>query len=230
MLLAGYTRGEKGYDSPDGGGIVFPRKDQQSVFLSPHFEKDCLDVNYSQRRHRTYLRNIALFISMTMMSLLLFLSCFVLFIGIVLLFVLQAVERRTRIPRGNVVYSDTNAKPGQILRSTTLPLSGKPDYLIKKGKYIIPIEKKTGKTPSQPYANHIAQLYAYCLLVKENFNIRPPYGIIDYPDQDFELEFDQSAEENLKIVINEMLEVKNTKLHRGSLTHLCKSCRQHPGR
>ena len=66
-----------------------------------------------------------------------------------------------------MIYTDTRGwsaveKP---LYDPVIGLTGRPDYLVKKGKDIIPVEVKTSRTPEAPYDSHIFQLAAYCLLV-----------------------------------------------------------------
>jgi CRISPR-associated exonuclease Cas4 len=150
-----------------------------------------------------------------------------LFLGIFLLLIYVFLRRRFILPIGEVLYSDTGRSPGVTLRSTSLPLVGKPDYILKKDSHIIPVEIKRGKTPSSPYHNHIAQLYAYCLLIEENYGSRPPYGIIEYPDKEFILEFPEGVEDRLKEAVTEMLTKKKHGPKRGNLRHICRDCRAH---
>ncbi len=110
---------------------------------------------------------------------------------------------------GERLYSDTESNPGVTLYSESLPLAGKPDYLLKNGKYLIPVEIKTGKTPYRPYRSHIMQLTAYCRLVKENYGIRPVYGVIRYPEKEFLIEYTNDNLTLLEEVIGEMLSLKN---------------------
>ena len=85
------------------------------------------------------------------------------------------------------IYTDTENNPGEILYSKTLSLSGKPDYLIKESGMVFPVEVKTGHTPNSPYVNHTMQLMAYCLLVEENYGIRPTGGFLKYPGYELSL-------------------------------------------
>src|SRR5512138_555781 len=91
----------------------------------------------------------------------------------------QAARRRRSagLPGGKVIYADTRQwgpveKP---LFDASLGLSGKPDYLVQHGEQVIPVEVKTGRTPTEPRDTHVYQLAAYCLLVESNFKIRPAY-------------------------------------------------------
>ncbi len=105
---------------------------------------------------------------------------------------------------GTSVYSDTKQLPGEVLYSETLQLKGKPDYIIKKGNEYIPVEIKTGKTPEMPYRNHVAQLFAYCALIEEKYAVRPKYGVIKYPEREFNLEYTPEGEKGIQHLIAEM--------------------------
>ncbi len=104
-------------------------------------------------------------------------ALFVIILGIFFLFVLSR-QRKTFgiLAEEERIYQDTEKMPGETLFAKTLPLVGRPDYLIKRGEYIIPVEKKNTKAPRDQYVNNNMQLMAYCLLVQETFGIRPPGG------------------------------------------------------
>lgn len=111
---------------------------------------------------------------------------------------------------GNRIYQDTEKLPGKILYSGSLPLLGKPDYLLQKGKTIIPVEVKTGKTPPEPYKNHVMQLIAYCHLVEEKFHVRPAHGILKYPEKEFVIAYSKDSEDILKKLVTDILEFKTS--------------------
>ena len=99
--------------------------------------------------------------------------------------------REAGLPRGKVVYDDTGAwqecptplfSPGHLL-------AGKPDYVVAKGEYLIPVEVKPGRKATRPYPSDILQLAAYCLLVEENYDRVPPYGILKYQTATFPIEY-----------------------------------------
>ncbi len=111
---------------------------------------------------------------------------------------------------GNRVYSDTQHIPGEVIYSDELQLKGKPDYVIKEGDSYIPIEVKTGKTPSTPYQNHVMQLLAYCALVETTYNTKVPYGIVKYPEREFRVEYTQEMKNNLFKTLAEMRAIKES--------------------
>ena len=84
------------------------------------------------------------------------------------------LQRASGLPRGRVVYADPGlwGKPEKPLFDAALGLTGKPDYLIRSGKSLIPVEVKSGWAPTAPYDSHVLQLAAYCLLVESTTEYR----------------------------------------------------------
>lgn len=105
-------------------------------------------------------------------------------------------RRATGLPEGRVVYSDTGAwqRNEQPLYSARHRLSGKPDYLVRDGEAVIPVEVKSGPAPRAPREGHVLQLAAYCLLVHERFGRRPSHGLVKYDDGQFAVEFTPALE------------------------------------
>ena len=105
------------------------------------------------------------------------------------------LSRRTRgdagLPQGQIVYSDTSRwqRPERPLFSRRHQLAGKPDYVVREGRALIPVEVKSSRAPtSGPRQGHVLQLAAYCLLVQETEGTRPAYGLIRYADQTFRVD------------------------------------------
>ena len=115
-------------------------------------------------------------------------------------------QRKTGFPGGRVVYSDTGGwgKLDRPLNEARLGLTGKPDYLLEQGEALIPIEIKTGRTPSAPYDSHIFQLAAYCLLVHRTYGKRPTHGLIKYPHRTFQVDYTAQLESELLVLLDEM--------------------------
>jgi CRISPR-associated exonuclease Cas4 len=111
-------------------------------------------------------------------------------LGLVLLRLAMRGRARSGLPRGRVVYADTGGwdRPDGPLFSRELLLTGKPDYLVADGAALIPVEVKSGRAPTQPYASHVLQLAAYFLLVEECYGQRPPHGIVKYTNLVFEVD------------------------------------------
>jgi CRISPR-associated exonuclease Cas4 len=148
--------------------------------------------------------------------------------GLGLLIVASRKKRQAGIPTGRVIYSDTRrwGKVEKPLFDPSLRLTGKPDYLVEHGKKIIPIEVKSRSSPRVPYDSHIHQLAAYCLLVQHEYGIRPNYGIIQYADQTFAIDFTLKLEETIKATIREMQEkVNQSQVERShDNPHNCQHC------
>ncbi len=137
-------------------------------------------------------------------------------LGLLLLLILIAAlvlwiqSRRGRetagLPLGQVVYVDTGAwqKSERPLFSRTYQLTGKPDYLVREGKTIIPVEVKSRAAPAVPYLSHVMQLAAYCLLVEDTLGATVPYGLIHYHDKTFRLEFTRALRSELLELLKEM--------------------------
>ena len=135
-----------------------------------------------------------------------------------LLFVFVSRQRRrTGLPPGRVVYQDTSdrGEREEILYSARYHLAGRPDYLVRQGQYVIPVEVKSGRAPRQPYRSHVMQLAAYCLLVAETTGARPPYGVLRYDDRAFQIEYSRRLEESLLETLEEM----RTQLEYGEEAH-----------
>jgi CRISPR-associated exonuclease Cas4 len=143
-------------------------------------------------------------------------------LGVVLLMLKRRGQEAIGMPEGEPIYMDTTEEPGKILRSQRYGLSGKPDFLLRQGSSIVPVEAKTGKTPRQPQPGHVLQLMAYCVLVEENYGVRPEYGIVRYTEQQFVVEFTPEREQELLAVLWEMQQAQmQDEVYR---TH------RHPGR
>jgi len=118
-------------------------------------------------------------------------------------------REKSGVPQGEIIYADTgtwfpNARP---LHAPAYKLTGKPDYLVEQADgSIVPVEIKSGRAPEEPHEGHVLQLAAYCLLVAENYHVRPAYGIIQYQDRAFAVDFSPDLEEDLLDLLAEMHE------------------------
>lgn len=131
-------------------------------------------------------------------------------IGLTLLWLARQRRAATGLPAGRLVYADTTRwRPVEgPLFSRAHRLTGRPDYLVRRGRDTIPVEVKSGRAPSDgPYPSHALQLAAYCLLVEEAYERRPPHGIILYADdadQAFEIDYTPGLEEELLFTLDDM--------------------------
>jgi CRISPR-associated exonuclease Cas4 len=119
----------------------------------------------------------------------------------------RLARRRTGLPPGVVVYSDTGgwSPVERPLFSAALQLNGKPDYLVRQGGAVIPVEVKSGQAPpSGPHPGHLYQLAAYCALVAEAYGRRPTYGLIQYADHTLAVNYTRELETELRGLLAEM--------------------------
>ena len=119
--------------------------------------------------------------------------------GIVLTYKIYLMDKRERkiivdqdIPKGEIIYVDHGIS--KKLRSEKYGLAGRPDYMIKIKKDIIPVEVKTGRVPRGPLYSHIMQLASYCLLIKDNYRNPPPYGLLVYGKNQYQIDFTEELE------------------------------------
>jgi CRISPR-associated exonuclease Cas4 len=120
----------------------------------------------------------------------------------------QANRQRKSVglPGGKVIYSDTKSwgavdKP---FYDPLLGLTGKPDYVVKNGPQLIPVEVKSSRVSGSPYDSHIYQLAAYCYLVEQETGIRPQYGILHYPTRTFRVDYTSEMESALLDLISDI--------------------------
>ena len=129
-------------------------------------------------------------------------------------------SRRSGLPRGSVVYSDTGFPVGRLgglkrdasgvrqeraLVSRRHGLTGRPDYLIETRDGVVPVEaKSTAKPGARPYDSHLYQLAAYCLLVEDALGARVPYGLIRYRDGEVRVEYTAELRAGLLALLEEM--------------------------
>lgn len=136
---------------------------------------------------------------------------FVLFaLALLLLWISRRGRKAAGLPEGRVIYGDTRewGRVAEALFDPQWQLTGKPDYLVKQGKQVIPVEVKTGRTPETPFESHVMQLAAYCRLVAREYGGRPPYGILHYPERTFAVDYTPELEAALAELLDEMRAVE----------------------
>ena len=134
------------------------------------------------------------------------LALFLLLVGAVLLWLARRLRARSGLPAGRVVAADVGPwrRLDRPLFSRRHGLTGRPDYVVADGADLIPVEVKSARAPARPYASHVLQLAAYCLLVAETSGRRPPYGILRYADRTFQIPYTRELEEQLLEVLEAM--------------------------
>ena len=104
------------------------------------------------------------------------------------------------LPGGRVISADTSRwlPASRPLFSNQHGLTGKPDYVVREGQKVSPVEVNSSRAPEGgPREGHVLQLAAYCLLVSETEGQRPPRGLIKYADAVFEVEYTSDLEKRL---------------------------------
>ena len=136
----------------------------------------------------------------------LYVSLISIFAAVVLFILATRQKRKAGIPAGRVIYSDANQwmKVEKPLYDPNIHLTGKPDYLVRQGKQVIPIEVKSGNAHGEPRPWHVSQLAAYCLLVNHLYSNRPRYGILHYADKSIAIDFSSELENSTLAMIREM--------------------------
>jgi CRISPR-associated exonuclease Cas4 len=127
-------------------------------------------------------------------------------LGVWLLLRSHADRRRAGLPAGRVTYVDSGAwdRCERPLFSDRYRLTGRPDYLVHSRGGVIPVEVKSSAAPQQPYPAHLLQLAAYCLLVEEQENQAPHYGILKYRDRAFEVDYTPALRQELLDTLDAM--------------------------
>lgn len=119
----------------------------------------------------------------------------------------QSLWRAGGLPDGEIVAADAGQwlPVSEPLYAADVQLAGRPDYLIRQSDgSLIPVEIKSGAAPVAPYEGHVLQLAAYCLLVEEVYGRRPEYGIIQYKNRAFAVDYTVELEEDLLDLLADM--------------------------
>ena len=127
-------------------------------------------------------------------------------LALALLGVAQWLRRRAGLPTGRLAYEDVglHRRPEAPLYDPLLGLTGRPDYLIERREGVIPVEVKSGRTPSAPYENHRWQALAYCLLVEQVLKRPAPFALIRYPNATYRVDFTPADRAALLDLLAEM--------------------------
>jgi CRISPR-associated exonuclease Cas4 len=127
-------------------------------------------------------------------------------LALIVLFLSSRTRKSAGLPGGRVVYSDTGQweKVEKPLYDPVTQITGRPDYIVRRGQQVIPVEVKSGGVPDSPYDSHIFQLAAYCLLIEREYGERPAYGIIHYGKRSFSVPYTADLESALIDLLTEI--------------------------
>jgi CRISPR-associated exonuclease Cas4 len=143
--------------------------------------------------------------------------------ALLLFWISRTKQAESGLPLGRIVYSDPQllGKVEKPFFDADFMLTGKPDYLVEQNGDLIPVEVKSGFGPLEPYASHVFQLLAYCLLVESNTGKRPPYGILKYRNRTFAIDYTEAQEQALLELLEDMRlderNAENRRSHQESL-------------
>jgi CRISPR-associated exonuclease Cas4 len=142
--------------------------------------------------------------------------------------IVDSLRKEFRVT-GRIEYIDMAGS--KAFKSDKHGLIGRPDYVIKVEDKLIPVEEKKGRTPKGPLFSHILQIAAYCLLIEESTGKTPPYGLLKYPEQQHEIEYDEDLRKILLEKLREMRKIMDTsEAHRNhNRPGKCKSCSRKEG-
>jgi CRISPR-associated exonuclease Cas4 len=126
--------------------------------------------------------------------------------GLTLLLRARALRQASGLPAGQVIYADTGAwqRVEKPLFSPRYRLTGRPDYLVREGDAVIPVEVKPSRDPLRPYDSDVMQLATYCLLVEETHGEAPPYGILKYRQRAFAIPYTSGLRRRVLATLDEM--------------------------
>jgi len=152
----------------------------------------------------------------------------ILFLALILFWQANRQQKSAGLPGGKVIYSDTKdwGVVDKSFYDPMLGLTGKPDYVVKKGNQLMPVEVKSSQVADSPYDSHIYQLAAYCYLIEQETGTRPQYGILHYPARTFRVDYTPKLETALLELISEIrYQERRTVVNRSHETpRRCASC------
>ena len=157
-----------------------------------------------------------------------YLAFVLLTLALFLIYLSRRQRRQLGLPAGDLLYEDmaSGDKLRKPLYDEELNLVGRPDYLIREGENLVPVEVKSGRSPKRPYESHIYQLAAYCLLVAKQFGQRPSHGLIRYPQRSFKVNFTEELEARLLSLLDEIRTQRSSKdvARSHQQTARCRAC------
>lgn len=112
------------------------------------------------------------------------------------------LRRRSGLPPGLIVWDDAHEQRGRIPRPLYDPdsgLTGRPDYLVRRGRDWVPVELKSRSAPRTPYRGHILQAGAYCLLVEAALGRRPSMALLQYSDRSVPIPYTRELEAAVRL-------------------------------
>ncbi len=142
-------------------------------------------------------------------------ACYWLKVSLTLEIEAEAKRKKYNVADGKIEYVDEMEDESPMLVSQIFRVRGRPDYIIDKVGYQIPVEVKTGRVPKGPFFSHLLQLAAYCYLLEESTGKTPPYGIVQYESKEFVVDYDSQLKKLLLTKVDEMKNIlESGEVHR----------------
>jgi CRISPR-associated exonuclease Cas4 len=118
----------------------------------------------------------------------------------------ELLARRRELAVGRLVAVDLGDGPSTALSSERYRLRGRPDAIRRAPDgTLVPVEvKRRPAPPGGPYPSHLAQLWAYALLLEDATGRPPPFGILRYSDRDVRVAWDDRARGRLLEIRREL--------------------------
>ena len=84
------------------------------------------------------------------------------------------------------------------LRKGRYELAGRPDYVVRSARGLVPVEVKSRACGSRgPYAGERAQLLAYCLLTEDALSGTVTSGVLEYRDRRISVPFGERERQEI---------------------------------
>jgi CRISPR-associated exonuclease Cas4 len=132
------------------------------------------------------------------------------------------LRNRAAVLPGEVVYQDTDGQPTLVSRRHRL--TGRPDYVTRDGRGLMPIEVKSRACGRRgPHPGERAQLLAYCLLVEEQLGGTVHAGVLRYRDRSVTVPFGEKERREIAALLAEMDAVPDPRRSHGQAAR-CRAC------
>lgn len=118
-----------------------------------------------------------------------------------------AKQKESRIVPGELIATDLAGRTA-LMTDPSWDLQGRPDYLLSTHEGPVPVEVKTGHTPQRPYESHTLQLACYLRLLQVQEGKAPAYGVLQYPDGVFRVNWDPALEAKLRATLDRMAQAE----------------------
>ncbi len=105
--------------------------------------------------------------------------------------------------RLKLVSQDMVMRTGVPYYAESAGLVGRPDEVVRRGKYFVPVEHKSSASGGKAREWDVAQLLAYCLIVEENFG-NVASGELVYRDCTFVIPWNNENRKYLMSLVSSM--------------------------